>query len=508
MFVRKKRNKSGSVSVQVIQKNNGYKVVKTIGASSDAVEIERLVIQGRQFIKSLQPAQPYLLPVVSREDQVVEAFVSSLNSSQIHTIGPELIFGVLFDRLGFNVIPDEMLRHIIIARLAYPVSKLKTVDYLQRYQGIQKSVDEIYLFLDRLASRYKDKVEAIAYNYSKKRLGQISVVFYDMTTLYFEAEDEDDLRKIGFSKDGKFQHPQIMLGLLVGARGLPIGYDIYEGNTFEGKTLLPFLENIQRKHGFEKPVVVADAGLLSKHNLENLSLQKYRFIIGARLKNEDARLQREILAKCRGLQDGGTVAMQKPDGVRLIVGYSIARAVKDAANREKGLRKLKAQLKSERLTKGHLNKRGYNKFLRITGEAEVALDEDKVREDAQWDGLKGYLTNTLLTPTDVIENYKHLWEIERAFRISKTDLRVRPIFHRLRRRIEAHICIAFVAYTIYKELEFRLASINSGVSLKRAAELTHTMYSLVYRAPDSGEERRVVLKMSEEQQSVYRAIYG
>ncbi len=508
MFVRKKRNKSGSVSIQVIQKNNGYKVVKTIGASNDAVEIERLVIQGRQFIKSLQPAQPYLLPVASREDQVVEAFVSSLNSSQIHTIGPELIFGALFDRLGFNVIPDEMLRHIIIARLAYPVSKLKTVDYLQRYRGIRKSVDEIYLFLDRLASRYKDKVEAITYDYSKKRLGQISVVFYDMTTLYFEAEDEDDLRKIGFSKDGKFQHPQIMLGLLVGERGLPIGYDIYEGNTFEGKTLLPFLENIQRKHGFDKPVMVADAGLLSKHNLTNLSLQKYRFIIGARLKNEDAGLQREILAKCRGLRDGGTVAIQKLDGVRLIVGYSIARAIKDTANREKGLRKLKAQLKSERLTKGHLNKRGYNKFLKITGEAEVALDEDKVREDAQWDGLKGYLTNTLLTPTDVIDNYRHLWEIERAFRISKTDLRVRPIFHRLRHRIEAHICVAFVAYTIYKELEFRLASINSGISLRRAAELTHTMYSLAYRAPDSGEERRVVLKMSDEQQSVYRAIYG
>lgn len=508
MFVRKKRNKSGSVSVQVIQKDNGYKVVKTIGASSDAVEIERLEIQGRQFIKSLQPPRPYLLPVVSRNDQVVEVFASSLKSSQIHTIGPELIFGALFDRLGFNVIPDEMLRHIIIARLAYPVSKLKTVDYLQRYRGIQKSVDEIYLFLDRLASRHKEKVEAIAYEHSKKRLGQISVVFYDMTTLYFEAEDEDDLRKIGFSKDGKFQHPQIMLGLLVGERGLPIGYDIYEGNTFEGKTLLPFLENIQRKHGFDKPVVVADAGLLSKHNLANLSLQKYRFIIGARLKNEDAGLQREILAKCSGLQDGGTVAIQKPDGVRLIVGYSTARAVKDAANREKGLRKLKAQLKSERLTKGHLSKRGYNKFLKIAGEAKVVLDEDKVREDAQWDGLKGYLTNTLLKPTDVIENYKHLWEIERAFRISKTDLRVRPIFHRLRRRIEAHICVAFVAYTIYKELEFRLASINSGVSLKRAAELTHTMYALNYRLPDSGEERRTVLEMSEEQQAVYRAVHS
>lgn len=508
MFVRKKPNKSGTISVQVIQKENGYKVVRTIGSSSDANEVERLVIQGRRFIKSLQAPQPYLLPVASREDQVVDAFVASLSSSQIHTIGPELIFGTLFDRIGFNAIPDEMFRHITMARLAYPVSKLKTVDYLHRYRGIQKTVDEIYLFLDRLADRHKGQAEAIAYEYSKRRLGQISVVFYDMTTLYFEAEDEDDFRKIGFSKDGKFQHPQIMLGLLVGERGLPIGYDIYEGNTFEGKTLLPFLENIQRKHGFDKPVVVADAGLLSKHNLRNLSLEKYQFIIGARLKNEDAGIRQDVLERRPGMKDGDAFVIQKPDGVRLVVGYSISRARKDAANREKGLRKLKTQLKTDRLTKEHINKRGYNKFLKITGEAKVELDEEKIKDDERWDGLKGYLTNTLLPSTAIIENYKHLWQIERAFRISKTDLRVRPVFHRLRRRIEAHICVAFVAYTIYKELELLLAGINSGMSPKRAAELTHTMYSLIYKTPDSGEEKQAVLKMSDEQRVVYRAVFG
>jgi len=508
MFVRQKRNESGSVSVQVIKKDNGYKVVRPLGSPCDANEIERLVIHGKQFIKSLEPAQPYLLPVASHDEQLVDAFVSSLNSSQIHTIGPELIFGTLFDRIGFNTIPDEMFRHITLARLAYPVSKLKTVDYLYRYCGIQKSADEIYLFLDRLANRHKSQAEAVAYEYSKRRLGKISVVFYDMTTLYFEAEDEDDFRKIGFSKDGKFQHPQIMLGLLVGERGLPIGYDVYEGNTFEGKTLMPFLEKIQRKHGFEKPVVVADAGLLSKHNLQSLSAEKYQFIIGARLKNEDSGIQQKALGRRPGMKDGEAFVIQKPDGVRLIVGYSVSRAKKDAANREKGLRKLRAQLTTGRLTKEHINKRGYNKFLTISGDARVALNEEKIKEDERWDGLKGYLTNTLLPSGTIIENYKHLWQIERAFRISKTDLRVRPIFHRLRRRIEAHICVAFVAYTIYKELELLLASINSGMSPKRAADLTHTMYSLTYKAQDSGEEKVVVLKMSDEQQMVYRAVFN
>jgi len=126
-------------------------------------------------------------------------------------------------------------------------------------------------------------VELITYNHTRKVLKTISVVFYDMTTLYFEAEDEDDLRKIGFSKDGKFQKPQIMLGLLVGEGGFPIGYDIFKGNTSEGKTLMPVLQAIQKKYQFGKPIVVADAALLSKDNLETLAEKNYTFIIGGRI---------------------------------------------------------------------------------------------------------------------------------------------------------------------------------------------------------------------------------
>lgn len=506
MFVRKKKNKSGSVSVQIIQKDNGYKVFKTIGASSDPDEIERLVLRGKNFIRTSDTRQPYLLPVASREDAAVDAFIDELGNAQVHTIGPELIFGALFDRIGFNAIKDEMFRHLTIARLAYPVSKLKTIDYLYRYQGIEKSVDEIYRFMDKLAGRHKEQAGAIAYEYTKLRLGGISVVFYDMTSLYFEAEDEDDLRKIGFSKDGKFQHPQILLGLLVGAQGLPIGYDIFEGNTFEGHTLLPLLGKMQRRYGFEKPIVVADAGLLSKQNLERLSGEKYRFIIGARIKKEEAQVRQEILLRRAGMNDGGVFIITKPDGVRLVVSYSLKRARKDAANRAKGIRKLRAQMKTGRLTKEHINNRGYNKFLTITGAATVSINEEKIGEDERWDGLKGYLTNTLMPAEAVVENYKHLWQIERAFRISKTDLKIRPIFHFQRRRIEAHICIAFVAYTVYKELERLLETWKAGVSLKRAAELTHNMYALSYTLPDSGEEKQKILKMSQEQRAVYEAV--
>ena len=287
MFVRKKPNKSGSVSVQLIEKKNGvYRVVRTLGSSSDPDEIQRLLLQGKQIIHTPPPGTQWLFPIKTKEDVVIENFVSGLSNTQIRTLGPELIFGTLFDRIGFNSVPEKLFRHITIARLVYPGSKLKTMDYLARYQGIRLSVYSIYRFMDKLNNRYKVEAEAIAYRYTQKRLGTVAVVFYDMTTLYFEAEDEDDLRKIGFSKDGKFQNPQILLGLLVGQEGLPIGYDIFEGNTFEGHTLLPVLQKIETKYGLGKPIVVADAALLSKENLKSLSREGYRFILGGRIKNE------------------------------------------------------------------------------------------------------------------------------------------------------------------------------------------------------------------------------
>ena len=197
MFIRKKQNKSGSVSVQVIDKSNGYRVLKAIGSARDPEEIERLVELGKVFIIR-QSNQYSLFPQNEHDNAVVLDFVQTLRNTSIRTIGPELIFGQLFDEIGFDAIPERLFRDIVIARLVNPTSKLKTVDYLYRYQGKIIPPDSIYLFLDRLNDRYSQQAQQIAYRHSQKILKRISVVFYDMTSLYFEAEDEDDLRKIGF----------------------------------------------------------------------------------------------------------------------------------------------------------------------------------------------------------------------------------------------------------------------------------------------------------------------
>ena len=506
MFVRKKRNKSGSFSIQVIDKSQGYRVVKTIGVAQDPQAVQHLMELGDLFISRKQ-GQYLLFPRNPHDQAVIADFVKHLGNASIRTVGPELIFGRLFDEIGFNIIPEPLFRDMVVARLVYPASKLKTIDYLYRYRGKTLNVQEIYRFLDRLNKKHAVQARETAYRHTKKILKQIAVVFYDMTTLYFEAEDEDDLRKIGFSKDGKFQNPQIMLGLLVGEKGYPIGYDIFEGNTFEGKTLLPVLKKIRKQYRLGKPVVVADAAMLSRNTLDALDQARFSFIVAARMRNETDAMQETILSRCRGLRNGQSVVIDHGGNRRLIVSYSDQRAGKDRYNRKRGLARLRKQIRSGRMTKEQLNNRGYNKFLKLTGKVTVEIDKVKIIQAARWDGLKGYLTNTDLPPDQVIENYGQLWQIERAFRISKTDLRIRPMYHRRRRRIEAHILVAFVAYTIYKELERRLTAKKVPISPKRAVELTQTMYEMTFRYPGSPEDQRILLQMDPEQQQLYNMIW-
>lgn len=505
MFIRKKHNASGSRSIQIISKKNGkYKVEKTIGCATALQDIEKLISQAKQEIANLSLQQNLF---ISQADTAVEQVMANLSNGDIRTVGPEIVFGKIYDHIGFGQIQEKLFRHLVIARLAYPLSKLKTIDYLFRYQGVMLGIDAVYRFLDKLNFKLKSQVEQIAFAHTRKILqGNISIVFYDLTTLYFEASDEDDLRKTGFSKDGKHQHPQIYIGLLVGLGGYAIGYDIFEGNIYEGHTLIPFLEEISQKFNLDKPVVVADSGLLSNKNIETLEKKGYRYILGARLKNEPDIIKEQILNV--DFTDGTIITINKckDTNTRLLIQYSAKRANKDAYNRKRGLERLEKRIKSGKLTKANINNKGYNKYLKLSGQVPIEIDYEKFNRDNVWDGLKGYITNTRLNDKKVLENYRQLWQIEKAFRMSKTDLRIRPIYHRLRHRIQAHICISFTAYCIYKELERVLTQSKSSLSLKLASELTHTIYQITYTLPDSKHIKTSLLRMDEKQNELFQIV--
>lgn len=269
VFVRKKPNKSGLISVQVISKNNGkYTVLKTIGSSKDPKKIEALETQGQQYISSLTK-QSSINFNIENERVLIDMFFNGLDA--IRLVGPELLLGKLFDEIGFNKVKGELFRPLVLTRLVYPVSKLKTTDYLFKYSGVMIDVERIYRYLDTLNSKYKERIQRISFEHTLKILGnQMSVVFYDVTTLYFEIEDEDDLRKTGFSKEGKHQHPQIVLRLLVSIDGYPLAYEIFDGRKFEGHTMLPVVEAFRKKYKLQELIIIADAGLLSNENIQEL----------------------------------------------------------------------------------------------------------------------------------------------------------------------------------------------------------------------------------------------
>ena len=499
MFIRQKKNSTGSISVQVIDKSSGkYCVLKTIGSSSDKTVIQNLVAKARQYIYSLtkQTSIDFLL---GDDTHFFSTVYENIQSIQL--LGPELVLGKIFDEIGFNKINDELFRHLVIARLVYPVSKLKTLDYLLKYKSIVYEKDQVYRYLDKLHKDQIETIQQISYNHTVQVLqADISLVFYDVTTLYFEIQDEDDLRKTGFSKDAKHQQPQIVLGLLVSAGGYPLDYEIFEGNKFEGHTMLPVVEAFKKKHNLQQLIIVADAGLMSNKNIGQLLENNYQFIIGARIKNETHELQKQILAQ--SLKDAESAAFNKTDNMRLIVSYSASRAHNDEHNRNRGLMKLEKALHKGKLTKRHINNKGYNKYLKLTGDIHIEIDYAKFNADKKWDGLKGYITNTQLDKQTIIEHYKQLWHIEKTFRISKTDLRIRPIYHHIKRRIEAHICIAFVACKIYKELERQLKEKKSTLTPEKVIDILKTIYGINLQLPQSKLTKLMLLDKTQEQKDV------
>lgn len=380
-----------------------------------------------------------------------------------------------------------------------------------RYNGVSHDISKVYRYLDKLCDRtpskpdIKDRIEQITFAHSATLMGGcIDIVFYDITTLYFEAADEDDLRRTGYSKDGKFDCPQVLLGLLVTREGLPISYEIFEGDLSEKKTFIPLLKRAQQKFGFPSPIVVADAGLLSRKNIKALVEDGYEYILGARLKNENAAVKKRILAL--DLQEEQVASIKTDDGLRIVVSFTEKRRKKDAFNRARGLQRLQAKVASGKVSKKHINNRGYNKYLRLQGEATISIDTEAFERDAKWDGLKGYVTNTRLSDEEVIANYHNLWYIERAFRMNKTDLQIRPMYHRLRNRIEGHICICFCAYVLQLEMERLLKAANSTITIDRARELVKTMYALTYTKPGDTRQTKVMLGMDEEQAELYRLV--
>lgn len=490
--VRKKKNQSGSISVQIVDRTNrGYKVVETLGCSDDETEIDKLHqkailrindLSQNLFSKSLDETSEKLL---------LKKLLSKLTTQDFIPIGDELIFGKIFNNIGCNNLFNNvksirkqedknfLFKSLVISRLLYPGSKLELINYLSYFKNIDITSDKIYRFLDTLyQDEIKSRIETCVFEHTKKVMnGEIIVTFYDVTTLYFESESEDDLRRVGFSKEGKIARPQIQLGLFTTLEGYPLSFEVYEGNKYEGYTLIDVLKKFQDRFQLDKkPIVVADRGMLNNDNIAYLENNNYKYILAYKIKNISNDLKEEIknltfiddnvthnieFKKVIPFADENDKKQTIHVNQRLVLSYSTQRAKKDKYNRNKAIQRLENKIKSSKtITKKDLKLSYYAKYIDLddnNSKITFNINNQKIIEDEKLDGIKGFVTNDFtLTANEIIEHYNNQYEVERAFRISKTDLKIRPIYHRLETRIKAHILISFVSYAIYKEFERKL----------------------------------------------------
>ena len=504
MFVRKKKNISGLISVQVIDKSHGkYRVLKTVGSSIDLQVVDELFKQGNRWISAHLGEQDIFEQAAKEVDekQVVDFLLTKVENILLN--GTQLILDKVFKSIGFDQLNDEILKHLVIARLSQPLSKSATVDYLKSHFDQDVQLHNIYRYLDKLHNTQQEKIQQISVEHTRKILGgKIGLMFYDVTTLYFETDHSDELREPGFSKDGKHSQPQVVLGLLVSLDGYPLSYSLFNGSQYEGRTMLPLVEDFVQRFKLDDFVVVADSGLMNKSNINLLESGGHKYILGARIKSEPEKTRQWILSLEK--RDGVFNELQMDGGARLIVGYSDKRAKKDRYNREKGVKRLQKAFKSGNITKENINKRGYNKFLEISDNVKVAINAQKIVEDSKWDGLKGYLTNTFLPAKEIHEQYTGLWVVESAFRVTKGTIEIRPMFHFTPRRIEAHVCICFIAYKVYKELERILKISGSNLSVGKVLDIAKTVTTIKIKLPTSNTTLTKTMLITPKQKSIER----
>lgn len=513
MFVRVKTTpNSPRNAVQLVEsvregKTVKQKIVRHIGTARDADELARLKDLA-QVVKAQLEAdtQPGLFPPEDVAGQVIAAQrrqdaaplkvdLRQLRETQRIVSGIHAVYGAMYQTLGLDrLLPawryrasHKTLYHSVMARLANPDSKRASVRALEEDFGVQVSLPQVYRMMDLLDDTCIERLNTLAGEQAQALLGgALRVLFFDCTTLYFESFTEDDLKQPGYSKDARFKECQVLLALAVTEAGLPVRYTVLPGATFEGHSLIPVVKALQADCQAEEAVLVADRGLLSEDNLKALEEADLSYIVGARLKSLPQAIQTQAL-DASGYEtlkdsDGARVRDITHKTRRLVVSFSPVRAEKDRHDRDKALRKLCRKLAKSNHPKDLISNRGYKKYLNVEGESALTLNQDKINEAQRWDGLHGVITNLpqATTATTILNQYRGLWQVEDTFRVSKHDLKVRPIYHWTPRRIRAHIALAFMSLLCVRHLQYRMTLQARPVSpevIRNA--LTHVQHSVL-----------------------------
>jgi transposase len=363
-------------------------------------------------------------------------------------------------------------------RIAQPVSKLRTSNLSSNYDIENMTPNKIYKLMDNLDDDAIESIKKHVWTNSKKLLGTdaIKIMFYDLTTIYFEANSRSELKEFGYSKDGKSQHVQISLALIVSQSGMPIGYEIFKGSSFEGATLIPTLNKLKAQYKIEDVTVVADSAMLSEANIKALIEHEFKFIVSARVKNMSAKLANQMIAEDDYIISGDdlkykTIKLKDRD---IVFCRSENRQRKDEYDRQKSLDKILKMVGKP--VKSGLRGVLKKTFVKINKQESVLeIDEAKLEEHKRFDGYFGFISNTNLEASEIINQYRGLWQVEQSFRITKHNLKIRPVYHYVDRRIKAHFALCYLTLAVIRTLEYRLKLLNLYVPIEQLNTMLEQM---------------------------------
>jgi transposase len=538
MYIRTTPRKNGKTAIQIVEsrrvgKKVNQKVIRHVGQATNDEELKEIRKLAAFIISEFKKNKEQLcLPLLSPE-KISEAsdhqspaddpvIISNLREQQRITLGIADVFGKIYDTLGFSSLLFEagekwhsILKQCVIARVANPSSKRRTALLLEEDYGVKLPVHKIYRMMDRLY-KVEDQVKSAVLNSTLSLLNDrpnVDVLFFDVTTLYFESFESDDLKSSGFSKDAKFKEVQVVFALVTTTEGQPITYELFPGNTYEGHTLITTVENLEKKFSVKNVIMVADRGIFNDDNLSAMEAKGIKYVVGARLKSLPKLMKQTILNSSLfsavDIEDELHWVQDFAYGNRrLVVSYSSTRAKKDASDRQRLIDRLLKKVKNQTVPiREVVPNRGTAKFLKIEG-GKATIDVSKISTDQQWDGLHGVITNMKEEKAQwLLSRYRGLWQIEEAFRINKHDLKMRPIFHWSEERIRAHITICFLAYCLTKQAIHRIGIQYSKMSFEEIRNhLAHVQASLTI---DTSTDKMYLLpsKVTDVQKRIY-SIFG
>lgn len=546
MFIRVKTTpNSPRKSIQIVESNRcgskvSQKIVRHVGIAMDDNELEQLKHLAAEIIAKMTVSSDGMQQqnIFDNDDLVPDDFTFAMEKAKLGRSkrkaladilppdkvsladvkeekriveGVHEVAGYLYDYLGFDQAVEskrlsQVLKNIVLLRAFDSNSKLKTSDILMQDYDVDNKVDAIYRMLDKVHDNI-DHIKTMIFKQTQSLFPEkINMVLFDVTTLYFESTEVDELRNFGFSKDHKFNQTQVVLALATNECGLPIGYELFPGNKAEVSTLLIAINKWKETFEIGAVTIIADRAMCSKNNLAELDANGIGYIVAMPLRRSlKTNLQEQVLTDFSGV----SVACHREydfEDKRLIVSYSPDRARKDADDRARIVTKLESKLKKGDL-KNLVSNHGYLKYITKCAAGTTGVDMAKINADKRWDGLHAVLTSDKTSPVETIhESYRRLWVIEESFRINKYNLEMRPIYHHKPERIKAHIAVCYMAFAIIRQLQYRIKIAQEEFSVDKIRETLLSVQSSILVHKKTNDYYRMPGKFSHTASKIYRAV--